>query len=479
MVEDRLVSAWLYGGPAVRMVLWGTLAGGLWVLFLGVLERRWRKVSTAVWGLLPVGLMLFGAFTSSLRLEGIEDQLSTTGGRWILSRVAHQAVATWEPMWVSGWVVATLLTGTVWFWVGPSRGSLELKRTPVRGVFTGVLGALTIAALSGVGGLQMAWAAALFVGVAFIARTEGLEARSRVFLTMATVVGSWTLAWTGWVTQWEALVMGDLPEDLALLKQLPAWEAPWCGVMVSVGVASMLAGVWRDKVVGRASWLAAAVFTVGLVASFGWQKRMQRYVPEEALRGLAERMLLPEVLDFGDPLYGRVGGGCLVEWRAGEWIRHSLPWTHAGRGLHSCEDQPSTLSVAVPGELPVASLPDDVGVKSLLWVVDVAPDEIPDAFDAWRYATVPTRWALKGEERRGPTPVRLTWGEEGWMVDSEEARVAISGKSFTEWLPDIRRGELILSVSASTPVNAVVTLCQEARRFKPVLLGCAIERPDG
>jgi hypothetical protein len=104
---------------------------------------------------------------------------------------------------------------------------------------------------------------------------------------------------------------------------------------------------------------------------------------------------------------------------------------------------------------------------------------MPGAFDAWRYATVPTRWVLKGEERRGPTPVRLRWDEGGWVLDSGGERVPITGKSFAEWLPDIRRGELILSVSATTPVNAVVSMCQEARRFKPVLLGCALERPDG
>ena len=241
--------------------------GGVSVFALGVLERRWRRVPSVVWGMLPVGLMLFGGVTSALRLEGLEGQLSLTGGRWVLSRMAHEAVAAWEPMWVSGWVAVTLLTWVASIWVGLPRMSHELMRAPLRFLFIAALGALAIAVLSGGGGLQMTWAAGLFVGIACIARVEETESRVRVFLMMATIGGAWTLAWTGWVTQWEALVMGDLSDDLEVLGRLPAWGVPWWLVIAFVGAASMLSG--RGKAVGRTSWWWGAVFAAGDAAPCG------------------------------------------------------------------------------------------------------------------------------------------------------------------------------------------------------------------
>lgn len=226
-------------------------------------------------------------------------------------------------------------------------------------------------------------------------------------------------------------------------------------------------------------WGPVVVCVIGVAGSWTARSGLLPWAPTHALQGLSSRVGLPVLQVDGTDLYGRVGGGCLREWTEEGWAERTLPWVDGANGMAACEGRPATVAVAVPAEVTLGELDAWPEVRTLLWVVEWAPGELPSAFDAWRYAIVPTRWAGAGEVRRGPEPIRLGWTEQGWGVETEGGLAPIADKPFGEWLPDIQRGDLILVFHPDAPVGAVVDLCRAARQTKDALLGCTLERPGG
>lgn len=471
MGEDRLLSAWLHGGFAVQMLVWGGLFGCALSFGLGALERRGRALPRWVWWWVPGALGLLALLTSGARLQQLEMTLQTTGARWVLSRMAHHAASVGEPLWVCGVMVMLMFTCMAWVRVGGARTYAVAAGSPVRFACTAACGALSVGWLSEWGVLETL-IGTVCSGV--LCASGGLRGVGRG----AAVVGVWTLGWTGWISQWDALVLGSPVEDLATLRSLPGWYVPW---LIAGGTVGGMSWAWRGQAhrAPGALWPSMGVCAVGVLLSWSALPQVLPWAPSAALQGLLARVALPTLeVDEAD-LYGRVGGGCLREWTEEGWVERSLPWVDGSNGMPACGPAAATVAVAVPADLPLGALPSWEGVRTLLWVTSWAPGDLPGAFDAWRYVIVPSRLAPSGDGRRGQTPVRLVWTREGWGVQTGEGVTTIADKPFREWLPDIQRGELILTFHPETPAGAVVDLCHAARHTKDALLGCTLERPGG
>ena len=471
MAEDRLLNACLHGGFAVQMLLWGGLFGCVLSVGLRGLKRRGWALNEVVWYLVPGALAVLALVTCGARLQHLEVTLQSTGARWVLSRMAHHASNIGEPLWVCGVMVVMVLACTAWLRAGSGRLFAAAVNAPMRSLSTLAWGVLTVGWLSGWDALVTALG-----GVCFwvLSASEG----ARGVRHAGAVVGVWTLGWTGWLSQWDALVLGSPVDDLAVLQSLPGGYVPWIIAAISVIVVAL---GWRGESEEGAwpVWRTGVACMAGVVVSLTAYPRTLPWAPVASLEGLSSRVALPVQEVNGVDLYGRVGGGCLREWTEEGWAEHTLPWVDGSNGMAGCRGQPRAIAVAAPADLPLAALPRWEGVTTILWVAEWAPGELPTGFDAWRYVTIPSRWARSGEVRRGPAPVRLSWTDEGWGVETPSGLTPIAGKAFRDWLPDINRGELILTFHPETPIGAVFDLCRAARHTKDALLGCTMERPGG